>query len=157
MAERPRYPIIDRGQQASGRQFSSDSLVGARGAPRLWRSAFAIFVSRPAEVSHTATNRMEELAKIAHGFVDPLAQKSLYPENRARFCESRQPGSTKMPAGAKEVAALQANILDLNAKLATDAGAAAPQLSELQERQKRIVTERTLPVAAEAEEALEGG
>ena len=43
----------------------------------------------------------------------------------------------------------------MNAKLATDGGAAA-QVSQLQERQKRIVTERTLPVAAEAEETLEG-
>ena len=72
----------------------------------------------------TATNRMEELAKVAHGFVDPLVQKSLYPENRARFAKV---GSLvdQYAAGAKEVAALQADILDLNAKLATDGGAAA--------------------------------
>jgi methyl-accepting chemotaxis protein len=101
-----------------------------------------------------ATNRMEELAKVGHGFVDPLAQKSLYPENKARF--TKVGGLIdQYAAGAKEVAALQAGILDLNAKLATDGASAAPQLSQLREQQKRIVTERTLPTAAEAEETLE--
>jgi len=101
-----------------------------------------------------ATNRMEELAKLAHGFVDPLAQKSLYPENRARFAKV---GGLidQYAAGANEVAGLQAGILDLSAKAATDAAAAA-QSSQLKEQQRRIVTERTLPVAAQAEEALEG-
>jgi methyl-accepting chemotaxis protein len=99
----------------------------------------------------TATNRMEELAKVAHGFVDPLAQKSLYPENKARF--AKVGGLVdQYAAGAKEVAGLQASILDLRDKL----GTVAPQLSQLQEQQKRIVTERTLPTAAQAEEALEG-
>ena len=99
-----------------------------------------------------ATNRMEELAKLAHGFVDPLAQKSLYPENRARFAKV---GGLidQYAAGANEVAGLQAGILDLSAKAATDAAA---QSSQLKEQQRRIVTERTLPVAAQAEEALEG-
>ena len=45
--------------------------------------------------------------------------------------------------------------MDLNAKLATDGASAAPQLSQLREQQKRIVTERTLPAAAQAEETLE--
>ena len=133
----------------------SDALL-AQGALRgLQISVRDIRLAASKEALQTATNRMEELAKVAHGFVDPLAQKSLYPENKARFAKV---GSLvdQYAAGAKEVAGLQANILDLNAKLATDAGAAAPQLSELQERQKRIVTERTLPAAAEAEEALEG-
>jgi methyl-accepting chemotaxis protein len=99
----------------------------------------------------TATNRMEELAKVAHGFVDPLAQKSLYPENKARF--AKVGGLVdQYAAGAKEVAGLQASILDLRDKL----GTVAPQLSQLQEQQRRIVTERTLPTAAQAEEALEG-
>jgi len=99
----------------------------------------------------TATNRMEELAKCAHGFVDPLAQKSLYPENKARFAKV---GGLidQYAAGAKEVAGLQAGILDVRDKL----GTVAPQLSQLQEQQKRIVAERTLPIAAQAEEALEG-
>jgi methyl-accepting chemotaxis protein len=133
----------------------SDALL-AQGALRgLQISVRDIRLAASKEALQTATNHMEELAKVAHGFVDPLAQKSLYPENRARFAKV---GSLvdQYAAGAKEVAGLQANILDLNAKLATDAGAAAPQLRELQERQKRIVTERTLPAAAQAEEALDG-
>jgi methyl-accepting chemotaxis protein len=133
----------------------SDALL-AQGALRgLQVSVRDIRLAASKEALQTATNHMEELAKVAHGFVDPLAQKSLYPENRARFAKV---GSLvdQYAAGAKEVAGLQANILDLNAKLATDAGAAAPQLRELQERQKRIVTERTLPAAAQAEEALDG-
>jgi methyl-accepting chemotaxis protein len=133
----------------------SDALL-AQGALRgLQISVRDIRLAASKEALQTATNHMEELAKVAHGFVDPLAQKSLYPENRARFAKV---GSLvdQYTAGAKEVAGLQANILDLNAKLATDAGAAAPQLRELQERQKRIVTERTLPAAAQAEEALDG-
>jgi methyl-accepting chemotaxis protein len=101
-----------------------------------------------------ASNRMEELAKIGHSFVDPLAQKSLYPENKARFTKV---GSLidEYAAGAKEVAGLQAGILDLSAKLATDGATAAPQLSQLREQQKRIVTERTLPTVAQAEETLD--
>jgi methyl-accepting chemotaxis protein len=133
----------------------SDALL-AQGALRgLQVSVRDIRLAASKEALQTATNHMEELAKVAHGFVDPLAQKSLYPENRARFAKV---GSLvdQYAAGAKEVAGLQANILDLNAKLATDAGAAAPQLRELQERQKQIVTERTLPAAAQAEEALDG-
>jgi hypothetical protein len=65
-----------------------------------------------------AANRMEELAKLAHGFVDPLAQKSLYPENRARFAKV---GGLidQYAAGAKDVAGLQASILDLSAKAAS--------------------------------------
>jgi methyl-accepting chemotaxis protein len=101
----------------------------------------------------TATNRMQELAKIAHGFVDPLAQKSLYPENRARF--AKVGGLVdEYAAGAKEVAGLQAGILDLSAKAVTDGGAVA-QLGRLKEQQRHIVTERTLPTVAQAEEALE--
>jgi methyl-accepting chemotaxis protein len=133
----------------------SDALL-AQGALRgLQVSVRDIRLAASKEALQTATNHMEKLAKVAHGFVDPLAQKSLYPENRARFAKV---GSLvdQYAAGAKEVAGLQANILDLNAKLATDAGAAAPQLRELQERQKQIVTERTLPAAAQAEEALDG-
>ena len=133
----------------------SDALL-AQGALRgLQISVRDIRLAASKEALQTATNHMEELAKVAHGFVDPLAQKSLYPENRVRFAKV---GSLvdQYAAGAKEVAGLQASILDLNAKLATDAGAAAPQLRELQERQKRIVTERTLPAAAQAEEALDG-
>jgi methyl-accepting chemotaxis protein len=99
-------------------------------------------------------SRMEELAKVAHGFVDPLAQKSLYPENRARFAKV---GTLidQYAAGAKEVAEIQAGILDLNAKPAAEREAAAPLLTQLREQQKRIVTERTLPAAAQAEEALD--
>ena len=103
------------------------------------------------EALQAATNRMEELAKTVHGFVDPLAQKSLYPENKARFAKVGTL-TDQYAAGAKEVAGLQVNILDMRDKL----GTVAPQLSQLQEQQKRIVTERTLPIAAQAEEALEG-
>jgi HAMP domain-containing protein len=107
------------------------------------------------EALQAAVSRTEELAKAAHGFVDPLAQKSLYAENKARF--TKVGGLIDQYAiGAKEVAELQSGILDLNAKLATDGGAVAPQLKEMLERQRRIVTERTLPAAAQAEEALEG-
>jgi methyl-accepting chemotaxis protein len=101
-----------------------------------------------------ATNRMEELAKLGHSFVDPLAQKALDPENKARF--TKVGGLIdEYAAGAKEVAGLQAAILDLSAKLATDGATTSPQLSQLREQQKRIVTERTLPTVAEAEEKLE--
>jgi methyl-accepting chemotaxis protein len=132
----------------------SDSLLAQAALRGLQISVRDIRLAASRDALQTATNRMEELAKIAHGFVDPLVQKSLYPENQARFAKV---GSLvdQYAVGAKEVAALQGGILDLNAKLATDGGAAA-QLSQLQERQKRIVTERTLPVAAEAEETLEG-
>jgi hypothetical protein len=98
----------------------SDALL-AQGALRgLQVSVRDIRLAASKEALQTATNHMEELAKVAHGFVDPLAQKSLYPENRARFAKV---GSLvdQYAAGAKEVAGLQANILDLNAKLATDA------------------------------------
>jgi methyl-accepting chemotaxis protein len=101
-----------------------------------------------------AANRMEELAKVARGLVDPLAQKSLYPENRARFAKV---GSLidQYAAGARDVAGLQEGILDLSAKSATDGASVAPQLSQLREQQKRVVTDRTLPAAAEAEQTLE--
>src|SRR5262249_9462631 len=54
----------------------------------------------------TATNRMEELANVAHGFVAPRAGKSLYPENKARFAKV---GGLidQYAAGAKEVAGLR--------------------------------------------------
>jgi methyl-accepting chemotaxis protein len=133
----------------------SDSLLAQAALRGLQVSVRDIRLVASRDALQTATNRMEELAKLAHGFVDPLVQKSLYPENKARFAKV---GSLvdQYAAGAKEVAALQAGILDLSAKAATEGGAVAPQLGQLQERQKRIVTERTLPVAAEAEETLEG-
>ena len=133
----------------------SDSLLAQAALRGLQISVRDIRLAASRDALQTATNRMEELAKLAHGFVDPLVQKSLYPENKARFAKV---GSLvdQYAAGAKEVAALQAGILDLSAKAATEGGAVAPQLGQLQERQKRIVTERTLPVAAEAEETLEG-
>ncbi len=133
----------------------SDSLLAQAALRGLQISVRDIRLAASRDALQTATNRMEELAKVAHGFVDPLVQKSLYPENKARFAKV---GSLvdQYAAGAKEVAALQAGILDLSAKAATEGGAVAPQLGQLQERQKRIVTERTLPVAAEAEETLEG-
>ena len=133
----------------------SDSLLAQAALRGLQVSVRDIRLAASRDALQTATNRMEELAKLAHGFVDPLVQKSLYPENKARFAKI---GSLvdQYAAGAKEVAALQAGILDLSAKAATEGGAVAPQLGQLQERQKRIVTERTLPVAAEAEETLEG-
>ena len=133
----------------------SDSLLAQAALRGLQVSVRDIRLAASRDALQTATNRMEELAKLAHGFVDPLVQKSLYPENKARFAKV---GSLvdQYAAGAKEVAALQAGILDLSAKAATERGAVAPQLGQLQERQKRIVTERTLPVAAEAEETLEG-
>jgi methyl-accepting chemotaxis protein len=133
----------------------SDSLLAQAALRGLQVSVRDIRLAASRDALQTATNRMEELAKLAHGFVDPLVQKSLYPENKARFAKV---GSLvdQYAAGAKEVAALQAGILDLSAKAATEGGAVAPQLGQLQERQKRIVTERTLPVAAEAEETLEG-
>ena len=133
----------------------SDSLLAQAALRGLQISVRDIRLAASRDALQTATNRMEQLVKIAHGFVDPLVQKSLYPENKARFAKV---GSLvdQYAAGAKEVAALQAGILDLSAKAATEGGAVAPQLGQLQERQKRIVTERTLPVAAEAEETLEG-
>ena len=71
-----------------------------------------IHLAASKDALQTATNRMQELAKVAHGFVDPLAQKSLYPENKARFAKV---GGLidQYAAGAKEVAGLQAGILDV--------------------------------------------
>jgi methyl-accepting chemotaxis protein len=133
----------------------SDALL-AQGAVRgLQISVRDIRLAASKDALQTATSRMEELAKVAHGFVDPLAQKSLYPENRARFAKV---GGLidEYASGAKEVSDLQAAILDLSAKAVAEGAAVSPQLKDLQARQKRIVAERTLPAAAQAEEALDG-
>jgi hypothetical protein len=65
----------------------SDSLLAQAALRGLQISVRDIRLAASRDALQTATNRMEELAKIAHGFVDPLVQKSLYPENQARFAK----------------------------------------------------------------------
>ena len=81
----------------------SDSRLAQAALRGLQISVRDIRLAASRDALQTATNRMEELAKIAHGFVDPLVQKSLYPENKARFAKSAAWSINMRPAPRKSL------------------------------------------------------
>jgi methyl-accepting chemotaxis protein len=105
-----------------------------------------------------ATKYLDDRVKSAHQYADSLPQKSVVPENKARF-EKIIALIDNYTAGGKEIAGLQAQIVDLRAKRAASSGdeadAILKQINDVQEKVTHIVTERTLPMAGESEKLLD--
>jgi methyl-accepting chemotaxis protein len=108
------------------------------------------------EALQNATKYLDDRVKSAHQYADSLPQKS--PENKARF-EKILSLIDSYVAGGKEVAGLQGRIVDLRVKRAAASGdeadALLKQISDIQEQVTSIVTQRTLPTAAESEKLLD--
>ena len=126
------------------------SVVIARAAARGQQIAVRdIRLARSSEDLQRAIKNLEDQQYTAHAFIDPIISKLRVPENRARM-EKIKTLIDQYIAGAKEIAALKAQAIELQSKRPVG-DTATDQIAALDQQIIRIARERTLPISTEME------
>ncbi len=110
-----------------------------------------IRLASSSELLQSATKTLDDRHRAAHKWLDPLPAKLRIAENRQRV-EKLETLVDQYAAGAKEIAAMQAEAIALQAKGGAETAA---RIVELNQRAARFARERTLPIAAEIETLIE--
>ena len=109
-------------------------------------------LARTSQDLESAVKTLETRIKAGHQRIDPLISSFRDPENRTR-AERLKNLFDQYFAGAKEIAALKTQMIDLQSR--ASAADVASRIADLDAQAVRIARERTLPLVAEMEKLIE--
>jgi methyl-accepting chemotaxis protein len=140
-------------EAVSLQQHLAHDLLGAKASERGMQIAVRdIRLARSRQDLENALKALETHHTSAHHQVDPMINKFRTAENRSR-AENLKGNLDKYMVGAKEIAAVRTQLIDLQSR--QPAGDAASRIAELEAETMRIAREKTLPLVAESEKLIE--
>ena len=132
-------------------QIAQDSMTVAALEVRMQLGVRDVRLARAPENLQRALNNIDESLKAATPVIDATISKLRVPENRERMQKVKSLAE-QYASGARELAAMQSEIIKISGSGAADAAA---RIAELTDRRERFARERTLPIAAQLDELTE--
>jgi len=140
-------------EAADLQQHLSHDLLAAKVVERgMQISVRDVRLARTSQDLESAVKTLETRIKAGHQRIDPLISQFRNPENRAR-AEKLKSLFDQYFAGAKEIAALKTQMIDLQSR--ASAADVASRIADLDAQAVRIARERTLPLVEEMEKLIE--
>ena len=140
-------------EAAALQQHLSHDLLAAKVVERgMQISVRDVRLARTSQDLESAVKTLETRTKAGHQRIDPLISSFRDPENRTR-AERLKNLFDQYFAGAKEIAALKTQMIDLQSR--ASAADVASRIADLDAQAVRIARERTLPLVAEIEKLIE--
>jgi methyl-accepting chemotaxis protein len=132
-------------------QIARDSMTVRALETRMQLGVRDVRLARTPENLQRALSNIDESLKAAVPVIDSLIERLRIPENRERVQKVRSLAE-QYASGAKELAAMQSEIIEISGSRAADA---MSRLAALTDQRERFARERTLPIAAQLDELTE--
>ncbi|HTS39095.1 MAG TPA: methyl-accepting chemotaxis protein [Xanthobacteraceae bacterium] len=131
--------------------IAQDSMRIAEWQTRMQLGVRDVRLARTPENIQKGLSNIDENLKAAVPVVDAMIPKLRVPENRERMQKIRSL-LEQYASGAKEIAAIEGDIIRINGSGSADAVA---RVAELTDQREKFARERTLPIAAQLDELIE--